>query len=289
MYRWLKDESYAPPVTFRSRPDGTATANLAEMDGLLQDAWRPMNRKYAPDPEPDPAAFLRPFGHHVRRVPMIASQLDGPRLRKGVSRMKPSALGLDGWSLADLRSLPERLLGWLGDLLRELERLGKWPARLTERYTALVPKEGPPGPLITRPLTVLSMVYQLWAAVRLVEAITWQESWAHAAASGLRPARRALDGAAGTHVLLKLCRLRGGAVAGMGIDYVKCFDPPSGHVGPGVGAGHGPGHVPCPWGRGCPGTHLSAQGVHLPFPERGEHIHQDRPAGPWPRLGGSPG
>ena len=31
-YRWLKHESYAPPVTFLSRPDGTATANLPEMD-----------------------------------------------------------------------------------------------------------------------------------------------------------------------------------------------------------------------------------------------------------------
>ena len=38
VYQWLKDESYAPPVTFLSRPDGTATADLAEMDGLLQDA-----------------------------------------------------------------------------------------------------------------------------------------------------------------------------------------------------------------------------------------------------------
>ena len=84
---------------------------LAEMDGLLQDAWRPINRKYATDPEPDPLAFLRRYGHHVRRVPMLALQLDGPRLRKGLSRMKPSALGLDGWSLADLRSLPDRLLG----------------------------------------------------------------------------------------------------------------------------------------------------------------------------------
>ena len=48
---------------------------------------------------------------------MIASQLDGRRLCKGLSRMKPSALGLDGWSLADLRSLPDRVLGWLADLL----------------------------------------------------------------------------------------------------------------------------------------------------------------------------
>ena len=72
VYRWLKDEFYAPPVTFLSGPDGTATAHLAEMDGLLQDAWRPINRMCATDPEPDPAAFLCRYGHQVRRVPMIA-------------------------------------------------------------------------------------------------------------------------------------------------------------------------------------------------------------------------
>ena len=64
------------------------------------------------------------------------------------------ALGLDRWSLADLRSLPDRLLGWQA----EVERLGSWPARLAQGYTALIPKEGPPGPLNTRPLTVPSMV-----------------------------------------------------------------------------------------------------------------------------------
>ena len=138
--------------------------------------------------------------------------------------MKPSALGLDGWSLADLRSLPDRLPGWLADLLREVERLGKWPTRLAEGYTALIPKEGPPGPLNTRPLIVLSMVYRLWAGVRLVDAIAWQEASAHPAAFGFRPARSALDGAAVTQVLLELCRLRGWAVAGMSIDYVQCFD-----------------------------------------------------------------
>ena len=38
VYRWLKAESSAPPVTFPSWPDGNATADLAENDGLLQDA-----------------------------------------------------------------------------------------------------------------------------------------------------------------------------------------------------------------------------------------------------------
>ena len=137
--------------------------------------------------------------------------------------MKPSALGLDGWSLADIHSLPNRLLGWLADLVQEVERLGRWTARLAEGYTALIPNEGPPGPLNTRPLTVPSMVYRLWAGVRLADAIAWQESWAHLAAFGFRPARSALDGAAVTQVLWELCHLRGWAVAGMSTDYIKCF------------------------------------------------------------------
>ena len=113
------------------------------------------------DPKPDPVAFLRRYGKHGRRLPMVASLPDGCRLRKGLSRMKPWALGLDGWSLVDLCSLPDRLLSWLADLLWEVERLGKWPARLAEGYMALIPKKGPPGPMNNRPLTCLSMVYQL--------------------------------------------------------------------------------------------------------------------------------
>ena len=212
------------------------------MDGLLQDAWRPINRKYETDHEPDPAAFLRRYGHHVRRVPMIASRLDGLRLRKGLSRMKPYALGLDGWSLADIRSLPDMLLGWLADLLREVERLGKWPARLAEGYKALIPKEGPPGPMNTRPLTVVSMVYRLWAGVRLADAIVWQESWADPCGLWFPPHEERSG--------------RGGGDAGppgavspprMGrrgdehrLRQVFRSHPPGGRVGPGVGARHGP-------------------------------------------------
>ena len=102
--------------------------------------------------------------------------------------------------------------------------MGRWPARLAEGYTALIPKDGPQGPLNTRPLTVLSMVYRLWASIRLADAITWQVSWAHPSAFGFRPARSAMDGAAVTQVLLELCRLKRWAVAGMSIYYVKCFN-----------------------------------------------------------------
>ena len=60
--------------------------------------------------------------------------------------------------------------------------------------------------------------------MRFVDAIAWQESWAHSAAFGFGPATSAPDWAAVTQVLLELCRLRGWAAAGMSIDYIKCFD-----------------------------------------------------------------
>ena len=77
--------------------------------------------------------------------------------------------------LQELRALSPRLLDWLAALLGLVEALGRWPARLAEGYTALVPKDGPPGALNTRSLTVLSTVYRLWAGLRLEEVILWQD------------------------------------------------------------------------------------------------------------------
>ena len=85
------------------------------------------------------------------------------------------------------------------------------------------PQGGPAG-APEHPPAHSPMVYRLWVGVPLADAIAWQESWAHPAAFGFRPARSTLDGAAVTQVLLELCCLRGWAEAGMSINYVKCFD-----------------------------------------------------------------
>ena len=224
VYRWLREEEFFPPVVFLARPDGTPTSNVEEMDELLQAAWGPINRKYAKAPEPDPAAFLARYGHHLRRVPMLHKPLTGGYLRKHLRFMHPTALGLDGWSLGDLRSLPLRLLDWLAELLTLVEVTGRWPEVLARRYTALIPKPGEEGPFGTRPLTVLSVVYRLCAGTRLWEVVRWQETWAHPEAYGFRPARGALDAAAVTQVLLELSRLKGWTRLGVNLDYVKCFD-----------------------------------------------------------------
>ena len=116
--------------------------------------------------------------------------------------------------------LQDRALDWL----QLVEDEGQWPGFLTKGYTSLISKPGEEGPLGTRPLRVLSMVYWLWAGTRLRDVLLWQEAWAHPEAYGFRPCRGAIDRAGVTAVLLELARLKGWNLAGLSLDYVKCFD-----------------------------------------------------------------
>ena len=93
VYRWLRDDAFAPPLVFLARPDGNAMVNIREMDGLLREAWAPINQKYAEAPEPCPEAFMAKYGHHLRKVPMLASQMTGRLLRNCPCAMSPSSMG----------------------------------------------------------------------------------------------------------------------------------------------------------------------------------------------------
>ena len=160
-------------MVFLTWEDGTATTHIPEMDALLQRDWGPINRKYADGPQPDGDRFMEAYGHRLRCVPMVTAPLTGERLSQRARAMKPSALGLDGWALQDLRALPPDLMDWPAELLCVVERMGRLPGAPTCGYTALVPKEGPPGALNTCPLTVPSIVYCLWAGARPQEAMAW--------------------------------------------------------------------------------------------------------------------
>ena len=71
-------------------------------------------------------------------------------------------------------------------------------ARLVEECIALLPKDPPPGPLNTCPLTVLSRAYRPLAGLRLADAIARHQAWVHLPALGFRPACSVVDGAAVT-------------------------------------------------------------------------------------------
>ena len=85
-----------------------------------------------------------------------------------------------------------------------------------------IPKRAPPRPLNTRPLTILSMIYRLWAGIRLEEAIRWQEAWGNRCAFAFRAER--LGWRHSDPGLLEPCGLKGWAMVGMSVNYGKCLD-----------------------------------------------------------------
>ena len=97
------------------------------------------------------------YGRNLRKVPMRASMLIRQLLHECLRAMSPSSMGLDGRSLQHLRSLADRALDWLAQLLQLVDDIGQWPAVLTEGYTPLIPNPGEEGPLGTYPLTVSSL------------------------------------------------------------------------------------------------------------------------------------
>ncbi len=55
----------------------------------------------------------------------------------------------------------------------------------------LLPTEGPPGALNVRPLTILSVIYRIWAGIRAAQLRGWQETWVH---KSLQGGHETLDG-----------------------------------------------------------------------------------------------
>jgi hypothetical protein len=195
------------------------------MDALPRQAWAPIFRLYADTPEPDWERFAARFGQYVQRVPMRLADLTAADLRRTLgSQSSKSAAGMDGWRVAELKALPDFLLGQLAALLNAVERTGRWPAALERALISLIPKGEGGEPLAMRPISVASAVYRLWAATRLRDAITWQEGWIHRGQHGFRHDHGTIDVYWALALRVEDALLSGTPLSGLMLDYSKCFD-----------------------------------------------------------------
>ena len=94
-------------------------------------------------------------------------------LRKGIS-----AGSLDGWEWRELKALPVSWFDELARILTKVEDLGVWPGGLLDAFFTIIPKtDGNATPLGQRPLSVLLVVYRIWAATRMGQLEGWFMSW----------------------------------------------------------------------------------------------------------------
>ena len=105
-------------------------------------------------------------------------RLTGQMLYDVVHRKNVSAGGLDDWGWRELKVLPVSWFDELARILTLVEETGVWPDGLLDAYIAMIPKtDGDATPVGQRPLSVLPVVYRIWASARMVQLEGWFKSW----------------------------------------------------------------------------------------------------------------
>ena len=126
-----------------------------------------------------PDQFLDFVGHLLPQEPYLALPRITRRDLQEVARAKKStAGGLDVSTWNEIKALPLPWFSGLAILLELVETSGVWPQGLLDAYIGMIPKvDGdftPPG---QRALSVLPVVYRLWASLRLGHLREWVEGW----------------------------------------------------------------------------------------------------------------
>ena len=79
--------------------------------------------------------------------------------------------------LEELKVLPVSWFDELARILSKVEDLGVWPDGLLDAHIAMIPKsDGDATPLGQRPLSVVPVVYRVWASARMVQLEGWFKS-----------------------------------------------------------------------------------------------------------------
>ena len=224
-FRWF-NRPYRCSQPFLKR-GASFTACPDEIDNLVRAVWAPIMQRGPTEPVPSWEVFLSHYGHLIPEVPVFQlAPLTALRLRKILGKMSShSSSGLDGWEVTSLKALPDHFLDGLCVLFDTIEDSGSWPASLTSGYLSLIPKPDSTGsPDSLRPLSILSVVYRLWASARLQELLVWQETWAHSSQTGFRPLHECSDSWYPLALEVEKSLLDGNSLAGCFLDFEKAFD-----------------------------------------------------------------
>ena len=142
-------------------------------------AWMPYFCRSG-HPQVSAQQFLDFIGHFLPQENLLdLPRITGRDLQEVARSKKATAGGLDGWAWNEVKALSLALVLGSGYSFGGLLSLtGIWPQGLLDAYIAMIPKaDGDSTPLGQRPLSVLPVVYRLWASLRLGHLREWVEGW----------------------------------------------------------------------------------------------------------------
>ena len=105
--------------------------------------------------------------NHAPAIPAFAPSISLQEIKDALKKSKPNkARGPDCWSVAELRLMPDPFLCGLGALFNLILEKGEWPDPVLWASVSMLSKTDETFEIQqTRPITVLSAFYRLWAKI----------------------------------------------------------------------------------------------------------------------------
>ena len=182
-YKWLRPD-LIPPSPFlqcdaRLTPGGSGVlADPSKIDEEFRKAWLPYFCRSG-QRETSLEEFSFEVDGWLPLLPVVdLPRLTGQMLYDVVHRKGATAGSLDGWGWKELKVFPVSWFDQLARILTLVEDRGVWPDGLLDAYITMIPKtDGDATPLGQRPLSVLPVVYRIWASSRMLHLESWFKSW----------------------------------------------------------------------------------------------------------------
>ena len=224
VYQLVKGKFVEPFTCLQS--EGQLINDRQHIDQLLQQAWNPIFAKY-PTEENKASEYRHSFYPQNDPSPVFPFPnltLEDIRYVLSKKLKNNTATGLDGWSPAEIKQLPDCLLLALLDVFGLCEAKGYFPSSFYCSYTTLIPKGPSRTPLSPRPITVLPVPYRIYASLRCQTLLQWQNSWIHPSQFAFCKGRSTTS--LNSHLSFDLLQRfqSNGSFAGIQFDFAKCFD-----------------------------------------------------------------
>ena len=230
IYGWLRWDPAAWGSTLILDADGHQCATTEAVDAAVRGFWvdSVLRRHAGVDGVVRWRTLLASeFGTHIPVVEWPRSPWTAERVRAVLTAMLEGAVpGPLGIPLAVWKSLPEAWHAALARLFHLVEAEGQWPSAWTTAYVTMIPKaRGRSRPADQRPITVLDLLYRVWAKGVVQE---WtpvlQGTYLGDAAMGFRAQSGTLHAVQLLQDLIALQAQRGAELWLASFGIKKCYD-----------------------------------------------------------------
>ncbi len=202
-------------------------SNPGEVDKAVRKAWDKIRRGKVDEAGKIIEGFMRDFKDDLFRMPtQTIKKLDGPQLFAILSNLDHSAGGLDGFTPEDLTLVSPHAAQLLADMLNCIEDGAAWPMQLNKGRAAFLAKDLEKLDDCTnyRILTILPIVYRVWAKARLEDLKPWVQHWKCPEMFAGVDFDGAEDAWWQTGIKFEKAALNNQAITGGTADVYKCFD-----------------------------------------------------------------